>query len=59
MAMLRGYIRRVESYIKILSLFKDDDSLRKMDERRGILTTMLAVATRNPGMVGDVKSKGM
>ncbi|KAG2134716.1 P-loop containing nucleoside triphosphate hydrolase protein [Suillus cothurnatus] len=56
MAILRGYVRRVESYIKILSLFKDDESLLKMDERRTILTTMLAAATRDPGMVGDVKT---
>ncbi|KAG2343746.1 hypothetical protein BDR05DRAFT_883628 [Suillus weaverae] len=55
MAILRGYIRRVESYVKILSLFKDGESIRKMDERRELLTTMLAAATRNPGMVGDVK----
>jgi hypothetical protein len=59
MAILRGYVRRVESYIKILSLFKDDESLLKMDERRTILTTMLAAATRDPGMVGDVKSEAM
>ncbi|KAG1741027.1 P-loop containing nucleoside triphosphate hydrolase protein [Suillus occidentalis] len=55
MAILRGYIRRVESYIKILSLFKDEESLRKMDERRGLLTTMLEATTRNPGIVGDVQ----
>ncbi|KAG2365352.1 P-loop containing nucleoside triphosphate hydrolase protein [Suillus spraguei] len=55
MTMLRGYIRRVESYVKILSIFKDEESLRKMDERRRVLTTMLAAVTRNSGMSGDVK----
>ncbi|KAG2063373.1 hypothetical protein BDR04DRAFT_1038198 [Suillus decipiens] len=55
MAILRGYIRRVESYVKILSLFKDEESLRKMNERHGLLTTMLAAATRNSGMAEDVK----
>lgn len=59
MAILRGYIRRVESYIKILSLFKDEESLRKMDERRGHLTTMLEATTQNPGKFGDVQSEDL
>ncbi|KAG2045912.1 hypothetical protein BDR06DRAFT_900013 [Suillus hirtellus] len=53
MQILRGYIRRVESYVKILSLFKDKESLRKMDERRGLLTTMLTTITRSHGIVRD------
>ncbi|KAG2045712.1 hypothetical protein BDR06DRAFT_1015378 [Suillus hirtellus] len=47
MAHLRGYMRRVESYVKLLSLFKDPESLQKMEERRQCLVAMLATAKRD------------
>ncbi|KAG1852898.1 hypothetical protein DFJ58DRAFT_841786 [Suillus subalutaceus] len=39
------------------SLFKDNESLQKMNKWCRILKTMLAAAAQNPGVTGDVKRK--
>lgn len=49
-------MRRVESYVKLLSLFKDPESLQKMEERRQCLVAMLATAKRDSA-AGAIQSE--
>ncbi|KAG2335631.1 hypothetical protein BDR05DRAFT_898054 [Suillus weaverae] len=48
LASIRTYLKKLESLVTLLSLFKDKETAEKLDARRDQVNTMLAAAKKDP-----------
>ncbi|KAG1717478.1 P-loop containing nucleoside triphosphate hydrolase protein [Suillus lakei] len=48
MANIRTYLKKLESLVILLSVFKDEETAKKLDVRREQVNAMLAVAKKDP-----------
>jgi hypothetical protein len=48
MASIRTYLKKLESLVTILSVFKDQETTKKLEARREQLNAMLAAAKKDP-----------
>jgi hypothetical protein len=48
LASIRSYLKKLESLVALLSLFKDEETAAKLDERREQVNAMLAAAKKDP-----------
>lgn len=53
-ASIRTYLKKVESLVTLLSLFKDQETVENLGSHREQVNTMLAAAKKDPTKVESV-----
>jgi hypothetical protein len=48
LASIRTYLKKLESLVRLLSLFKDEETAEKLHQRREQVNAMLAAAKNDP-----------
>jgi hypothetical protein len=48
LASIRTYLKKLESLVRLLTLFKDEETAEKLDERREQVNAMVAAAKKDP-----------
>lgn len=48
MADIRTYLKKLESLVTLLSVFKDQETAKKLDARREQVNAMMAAAKKDP-----------
>ncbi|KAG1798808.1 P-loop containing nucleoside triphosphate hydrolase protein [Suillus variegatus] len=54
LASIRTYLKKLESLVTLLSLFKDEETAEKLDQRREQVNVMLAAAKKDPAKVESI-----
>jgi hypothetical protein len=48
MASIRTYLKKLEALVTLLSVFKDQETIKELSSRREQVNTMLAAAKKDP-----------